>query len=75
MGLFESEEPIFLSYEASKRLEDTFTQKPVSTPLEVPIRLIIHEAPRNDLPIILIGSLTIISLVGLFLVCLSKSRS
>ena len=68
MGVFVAEpEPLF-TYETARQVEETFKQKPTRLPLEVPIRpIIIEPQPRNDLPLVIIGAVTIVGLVGLFL--------
>ena len=75
MGVFEPPEVFVFPTEASRRLEDQFIQKPTRLPLEVPLQPVFAQPqPRNDLPILIIGSLTLIGLVGLFLAYFLTSR-
>ena len=52
-----------------RRVEQTFVQKPTRIPLEIQLTgtLPYLPQPRNDLALIIIGSITILGLVGLFL--------
>jgi len=75
MGVFEAEAVPLFTYESAQRLEDTFKQKPTPLPLELPLRPTFIQPTRNDtLPIVLIGAITIISVVGLFLAFFATRR-
>jgi len=76
MGVFEAETVPLFTYESAQRLENTFIQKPTPLPLELSLRPTTFIQPtRNEtLPIILIGAISIISVVGLFLAFFSTRR-